>query len=46
MTDKTLTVDTEEQRKQWIELLDVAVSYHNDMAEELGADKDTPDIRS
>jgi len=41
MTDKTLTVDTEEQRKQWIELLDVAVSYHNDMAEELGADKES-----
>ena len=37
MTDK-LTVDTEEQRQQWIELLEVAVSYHNEMTEEFDDD--------
>ena len=38
MTDKHLTVDTDEQRKQWIELLEVAVDYHNEMTEELDDD--------
>tara|TARA_Y100000310_G_C20458400_1_gene704157 strand:+ start:348 stop:656 length:309 start_codon:yes stop_codon:yes gene_type:complete len=38
MTDKTLTVDTDEKRREWIELLDVAVEYHNDMAAELSDD--------
>ena len=37
MTDE-LTVDTEEQRQQWIELLEVALGYHNEMTEELDDD--------
>ena len=42
MTDDTpeLTVDTDEQRKQWIELLEVAVDYHNEVAEELAEQDD------
>ena len=37
MTDeiKTLTVSTDKQKREWIELLEIAVQYHNDMAEEL-----------
>ena len=38
MTEETLTVNTDEQRKQWIELLEVAVDYHNEMTEELDDD--------
>ena len=37
MTDE-LTVDTEEQRQQWIQLLEVAVVYHNEMTEEFDDD--------
>ena len=40
MTDKTLTVDTDEKRKEWIELLEVAVDYHNEVAEELAEQDD------
>ena len=41
MTDDVpeLTVNTDEQRKQWIELLEIAVQYHNDMGVELGDDE-------
>ena len=36
MTDiKTLTVNTDKERKDWIDLLELAVKYHNDMATEL-----------
>ena len=37
MTDE-LTVDTEEQRQQWIQLLEVAVDYHNEMTEKFDDD--------
>ena len=37
MTDE-LTVDTEEQRQQWIQLLEVAVDYHYEMTEEFDDD--------
>jgi len=40
MTDKTLTVDTDEKRREWIELLEVAVDYHNEVAEELAEQDD------
>ena len=39
---KKLTVDTDEQRQQWIELLDTAVAYHWDMSGQFEPDIKTP----
>tara|TARA_Y100000310_G_scaffold297083_1_gene329851 strand:- start:266 stop:619 length:354 start_codon:yes stop_codon:yes gene_type:complete len=38
MTDKTLTVTTDKQRREWIELLELGVEYHNEIAEEIDDD--------
>ena len=39
---KKLTVNTDDERKQWIELLDTAVAYHWDMSGQFDPEIKTP----
>jgi len=43
---KKLTVNSDDERKQWIELLDTVVSYHWDMSGQLEPEIKTPNKNS
>ena len=40
---KKLTVSTDDEREQWIQLLDTAVAYHWDMSGQFDPEIKTPD---